>query len=157
MKTKEPKQYQVIEEATENIASEYIGGIYQATPNFNNPYKIIDEVRKGVPKNKLIELSTSTGIDISEMAKLLHVSVRTIQRYADNDKLDSHISEHIMLIDRLYQKGYSMFRSPKDFNDWMKREQFGFQYQVPLSLLDTYSGIEAVYNKLGQFEHGIFA
>ncbi|TAG57136.1 MAG: DUF2384 domain-containing protein [Cytophagales bacterium] len=128
-----------------------------ANPNFYNPYKMIDTARSGVSKKKLLELSYSTNIDIVEMAKMLHVSVRTIQRYSDNDKLDTHISEHILMIEKLYQKGNSTFDSPNGFHNWMNTELFALNFQKPISFLDTLSGVELVYNKIGQFEHGIFA
>lgn len=154
---KNPKEIK-FEEQDLSLANEpQISYQTNTNPDFYNPYKLIDVARKGVSKKKLLELSASSEIDISEMAKLLHISVRTIQRYSDEDKLDSHISEHILLIERLYIKGNTMFRTSTDFNNWMKRELFAFNFQKPISFLDTLSGVELVYNKIGQFEHGIFA
>jgi len=109
-----------------------------------------------VTKKRLVALAEKTEIPLAELANILHISLRTIQRYDDIDKLDPHISEHIMLIDRLYRKGQVIFDTPHTFNEWMKKDLFPFNYQKPISFIDTYSGIETVYHKLGQFEHGIF-
>ncbi|MFN0050053.1 MAG: antitoxin Xre-like helix-turn-helix domain-containing protein [Cytophagales bacterium] len=123
----------------------------------NDPFTMMEVVRAGVTKKRLLALADKTEIAVAELADILHISLRTIQRYSDTDTLDSHISEHIMLIDRLYRKGQVLFNAPHYFNEWMKRDLFDFNYQKPIAFIDTYSGIETVYNKLGQFEHGIFA
>lgn len=161
MKKKVPQNKNIIKNE-ENLSSSLKEPdfVYQTQYDIamNDPFTMMEVVRNGVSKNKLIALASKMDVSVSELADILHISLRTIQRYDDFDKLDSHTSEHVMLIDRLYRKGHSnIFSSPQAFNDWMKRDLFDFNYQKPISLIDTYSGIEAVFDKLGQFEHGVFA
>ena len=90
------------------------------------------------------------------MANILHISLRTIQRYSNDDVMDPHTSEHIMLIDRLYRKGYGYFATPNGFQEWMQKPKTFFGGLTPISMIDTYSGIEVITKKLTQMEHGVF-
>lgn len=158
MKKKKESSYEMTENATQIVREPAIayGSYYEAPAN--NTFFRIELARKGITKKMLLDLAQKMEISISEMANILQISLRTIQRYEDSDRFDTRTSEHILLIERLYKFGYnSIFDSPHSFNEWMKREQFGLQYLVPVSLLDTFSGIELVYSKLVQFEHGVFA
>lgn len=118
----------------------------------------INIARKGISKSKLIELAKKMEISVAELAEILHISPRTIQRYDAHDLFDTHTSEHIMLIDNLYQNtSLWAFNNTQQFSEWMKKELFAFNFKKPISMLDTYTGIEMITNKLGQFKHGIFA
>jgi len=158
MKTPSRKIKQKIPESEPRMASEpVVAYLPKYELAMNDPFTMMEVVRLGVSKIKLLSLADKMEISVAELAEILHISLRTIQRYDDSDTLDTHISEHIMLIDRLYRKGHAFFKTPHDFNQWMKSELFAFNYQKPISFIDTYSGIETVYDKLGQFEYGIFA
>lgn len=162
MKKQVKKQgtYPVQEEAKLNVVNEPVAEYNSSYERaMTDSFAMMEEVRRGVTKSKLLQLAEKMDISVAELADILHISLRTIQRYDENDRLDPHISEHIMLLDRLYRKGQtdSIFRTPQGFNNWMKREQFGFNFNIPIKLIDTYSGIEAVSDLLTQFEHGIFA
>lgn len=122
-----------------------------------NSIERMELARKGINKSKLISLSEKMGISVAELADILHISPRTIQRYDDKDLLDTHTSEHIMLIDKLYTySSLKVFNNTQQFSEWMKKELFDFNFKKPISMLDTYTGIEMVSDKLGQFQHGIF-
>lgn len=148
-----------ISEPTSNVVNESLV-TFQANYDFalNHPIERIEMARKGIKKSKLIALAQKMDISVAELADILHISLRTIQRYDDNDLLDTHTSEHIMLIDNLYQTtSLKVFNNTNQFCDWMKLELFDFNFKKPISLLDTYSGVEIISDKLGQFQHGVFA
>lgn len=121
------------------------------------PFSVMANAKRGVTKSRLVKLADYMGVTLADLCSLLNISIRTVQRYSDSEKLDTHLSEHILLLERLYKKGQQgMFTSPAGFNEWMKKPNIAFANMRPIDMADTYTGIETIYNKLHQMEHGIY-
>jgi putative toxin-antitoxin system antitoxin component (TIGR02293 family) len=92
------------------------------------------------------------------LADLLHVSLKTFQRYRkDNKRLNPAISEHLLKLLALFQQGNEVFGSIDSFNRWLKKPAFGLGNQIPLELLETSGGIDLVMDQLLRIAYGDLA
>lgn len=128
------------------------GGAY-----YPQSFDLIRLSRKGILKKYLLELAEKLSFSMNELAGILHVSERTLQRYHQEDTLASDTSERALLLAQLYRKGIDVFGSSENFNDWLRTPLPAFQQQAPLDFLDTAFGFQLISDELGRIEHGVFA
>lgn len=152
---KHPKNeiYQVQENAL--LIVEDPGAAY--THSGTGYFDFISLSRNGIIKRALLNLSRQISFSLSELAQVLHVSERTLQRYADDAKLSADTTERAILLSQLYQRGTEVFGDLENFKEWMRTPLPAFNYQLPISLLDTTFGFQLIQDELGRIEHGIFA
>jgi putative toxin-antitoxin system antitoxin component (TIGR02293 family) len=120
-------------------------------------FEYIQLSRSGIIKKALLNLTRQISFTLSEIALVLHISERTLQRYADDAKLSADTSERAILLSQLYQRGTEVFGDLENFKEWMRTPLPAFNYQHPISLLDTTFGFQLIQDELGRIEHGIFA
>ncbi|WP_291909782.1 antitoxin Xre/MbcA/ParS toxin-binding domain-containing protein [Chitinophaga sp. CB10] len=113
--------------------------------------------RSGVIKRALLNLSRQISFSLTELAQVVHISERTLQRYADDAKLSLDTSERAIMLSALYQRGAEVFGDLENFKEWMRTPLPSFNYQLPISLLDTTFGFQLIQDELGRIEHGLFA
>ncbi len=93
-----------------------------------------------------------------EWSDILHISERTLQRYAkDNSTFNFSVIDRILLIDKVIKKGIEIFGSGIDFITWLKDDPNSIDGELGLHSLASFDGITKVLNQLGRIEHGILA
>jgi putative toxin-antitoxin system antitoxin component (TIGR02293 family) len=93
---------------------------------------------------------------LSEWASYLHISERTLQRYAaDNSTFNGLQIERILHLEKLIHKGNALFG--KGFRQWLISAPFSLNFTPPKDMLMTYEGIQELIDILGRIEHGISA
>ena len=112
--------------------------------------------RSGIAKNTLLALAKRISLTIQEFASIMHISERTLQRYADDDIVRPEYTSRAVELARLYERGAEVFGSMEAFNSWMKTPNHVFNNEYPLQLLDTSIGYGLVWDEIGRIEHGIF-
>jgi putative toxin-antitoxin system antitoxin component (TIGR02293 family) len=112
--------------------------------------------RKGIKKQALLNLADTLNISLKELATLLPVTLRTLQRREANGLLSPAVSEQIILLAELAEKGNEVFGSIASFNKWLREKNTALGSR-PLHLLDTTIGIQLVSDELGRLEWGVFA
>ncbi len=120
-------------------------------------YVLIPIIRQGLPKKQLDHLIASTGLSLSMMAHILHISERTLHRYSSDTTLNPDISERILEIAQLYAKGAETFGDLDRFKSWVHYPSMALGHKAPLDYLDTSIGIKLLEDELGRIEHGVFA
>jgi putative toxin-antitoxin system antitoxin component (TIGR02293 family) len=118
---------------------------------------LIQFARQGLSMSYLQKLATNLSLSLQEVSEILHVSLRTLQRYTATKKLDTDISSKLLNLTALHNHGVSVFGSDADFNNWLKSPVSSLNNNTPLSFLDTPFGFTLVDQVLGRIEHGIFA
>lgn len=112
--------------------------------------------RKGITKQALLNLGRALNLNLEELAALLPVTKRTLQRRKTDSLLSSSVSEHIILLAELAEHGSKVFGNAVSFNKWL-REKSTALGTSPIRLLDTTIGIQLVSDELGRLEYGVFA
>ena len=118
---------------------------------------MIQLVRKGISKKALLNLSELAGISLKKLSELLPVSERTLQRYSDNDRLGSAVSEHVILMVKVLLRASEIFGDTEAARIWLNSSIPALSNNTPLSLLDTSFGAQLVMDELGRLEAGVYS
>jgi putative toxin-antitoxin system antitoxin component (TIGR02293 family) len=121
------------------------------------PLDLVELGRKGVSKGAVSRLAKHLSIGLQEMAPLLSVNLRTIQRYNAEKVFNRSISERVLRIAMVVSKGEEIFGSGERFNIWLKESNRALADKKPIDLLVSDFGIDLVLDELGRIEHGIFS
>ena len=101
---------------------------------FSNEFDIINLARKGFSKGTLLALAKKISLNLQELANILHISERTLQRYDDNEIIKLEYAEKAVELARLYTRGEEVFGSMDKFKLWIKFPSVVFNGETPVSL-----------------------
>lgn len=122
----------------------------------DNDWRVIQLSHEGISKRLLFELGNRIGFTVKELADVLDISERTLNRYTDETKLSKIASEKVIELANLYRHGEEVFGTIERFNGWMKSHPALFRKKRPIDILDTYRGFQIIHDELHRIEHGIF-
>lgn len=125
--------------------------------NSSSDFDLLKLARQGLPKKVLTKLAQNISLTLQELAGIMHISERTLQRYPDDTLVKTEYAEKAVELARLYARGEEVFGSLEKFKLWMKTPSHIFKNETPVSLLDTSIGFDLVMREIGRIEHGIFA
>ncbi|QJD97519.1 DUF2384 domain-containing protein [Mucilaginibacter robiniae] len=120
-------------------------------------YDVVELTRQGLSKKVLLSLAQKISLTLQELAGIMHISERTLQRYDEEAIVKTEYAEKAVELARLYTRGEEVFGSLDKFKLWMKTPGHVFKGEAPIALLDTSVGFDMVLKELGRIEHGIFA
>jgi putative toxin-antitoxin system antitoxin component (TIGR02293 family) len=104
------------------------------------------------------KLADKIPFTMSEWATILHVSERTLQRYAKNNSSFAPINaERISLIEKVLKEATITFGKPEKFYDWISRNPYSLEGNLSIQSLSTFDGIQNILTQLGRIQHGVFA
>lgn len=120
-------------------------------------FDLLKLARKGISKKSLLALAKQISLTIEEVAAVLHISERTLQRYTPETLVKTEHADRAIELALLFERGISVLGSEKAFSSWIKTPNFALGGEVPFSLLDTHIGFTMVSDILGRIEHGVFS
>lgn len=120
-------------------------------------YDLVSIAREGIAKNKLLALAKKLSLTIEELAGILHISERTLQRYEPSTLIKTEHADRAIELAKLYERGAEVLGSHDAFNRWLRHPNLALRHQIPLTLLDTSIGFTMVLNILGRIAHGVFS
>jgi putative toxin-antitoxin system antitoxin component (TIGR02293 family) len=89
---------------------------YQSATDFD----ILQLTRNGLPKRSLLSLAKRISLTVQELADIMHISERTLQRYDNDAIIKTEYAEKAVELARLYTRGQEVFGSLDKFKTWMK-------------------------------------
>ena len=93
-----------------------------------------------------------------EWSDILHISERTLQRYAnDNGSFNTGVIDRILQINKVLLRGREVFGSYEKLNLWLRGDPYMLEGQLSIHSLASFDGINNVLTQLGRIEHGILA
>ena len=108
--------------------------------------------------NEFKKIADKSPFTQSEWAAILHVSERTLQRYAKNNGSFAPINaERALQIDKVLKEGKITFGKVENFYNWIKRGPYMLEGDLSFNSLTSYEGIQKVLTQLGRIQHGILA
>lgn len=120
-------------------------------------FDLVTAARKGIAKERVLSLTKKLSLTIAEMADILHINERTLQRYAPDTLIKTEHADRVIELARLYERGMEVLGSAQAFNSWLRHPNYALNNQVPLTLLDTSIGFAMVSDMLGRIEQGVFS
>ncbi len=104
------------------------------------------------------KIAASTPFTQAEWASILHVSERTLQRYAKNNGTFAPINaERAFQIAKVLDEGKITFGSIDLFYTWLKSKPYMLEGNLTFESLTTAHGIQLILTQLGRIQHGILA
>ncbi len=119
--------------------------------------KVLPQV-KDFTYNEFKKIADKTPFTQAEWALILHVSERTLQRYAKNNGSFAPINaERALQIDKVIKEGKLTFGKVENFYNWLKRDPYMLGGNLSFDALYSANGIERVLTQLHRIQHGLFA
>ncbi|RYF91685.1 MAG: DUF2384 domain-containing protein [Chitinophagaceae bacterium] len=108
--------------------------------------------------NEFKRIADKAPFTQGEWAALLHVSERTLQRYAkSNGTFAPMNAERALQIANVLAQGTATFGSPDLFYKWLTGNPHMLEGSLSFDSLTTAGGIQMVLTQLGRIQHGILA
>lgn len=108
--------------------------------------------------NEFKKIADKAPFTQAEWASILHVSERTLQRYAKNNGSFATINaERALQIENVLKQGKITFGKVENFYMWLKRGPNMLEGNLSFNSLTSYEGIQKVLTQLGRIQHGLFA
>ncbi len=106
--------------------------------------------------NDFKEIADKTDFLQKEWSDVLHISERTLQRYArESGSFNFSVTDRILQIDKVLERGKDVFGSYGKFLSWLREEPLTYDGNISLHSLATFEGINQVLSQIGRIEHGI--
>jgi putative toxin-antitoxin system antitoxin component (TIGR02293 family) len=124
-----------------------------------SPLDLVNLGQKGLPKKTVVKLGKFLSVGAGDMAALLFVSRKTVERYSKNleGHLNHAVSERVLRLAMVAGRCGEVFGDEKLYNEWLKSENTALGGRTPLSLMKSDFGIDMVLNELGRMEYGIIS
>lgn len=121
--------------------------------------KAIPQVKvKDFTYNEFKKIADKTPFTQAEWASILHISERTLQRYAKSNSSFAPINaERALQIGKVLKEGELTFGKVENFYNWLKRNPYMLEGNLSFDSLTSYEGIQKVLTQLGRIQHGLFA
>jgi len=118
---------------------------------------VIEMSKEGITKASLMEFVHYLNFSPEQFARMLPITLRTIQRYSNKQKFSPSVSEHIIQLVFLAGKGIEVFGSREKFMSWFNTPSKALGGKVPSDLVNLKTGAQMVMDELGRIEHGVYA
>lgn len=126
-------------------------------PYFTKSVKTIPSL-KDFTYTEFKKIADKAPFTQAEWASVLHISERTLQRYAKNNSVFAPINaERAMHISKVLKEGISTFGNVNLFYSWIKRNPYMLEGNLSFDSLTTIEGIQKTMTQLGRIQHGILA
>ncbi|MBT4497076.1 MAG: DUF2384 domain-containing protein [Gemmatimonadetes bacterium] len=137
--------------------SHILGGEEILQCNLDDYFDFIELSDRGLPTQALAHLAEYLQLSLSQIARLLPVSERTLQRHKGSKPFNRLVSEQILHIAEVTARGTEVFGEREKFLCWLKQPSTALAGKTPLELLGSHFGAEMVLDELGRMEHGVFS
>jgi len=118
---------------------------------------LIKVVSSGLPARLARELARCLEISLDDMAGLLRMNPRTLQRRMGEGSLDLSESERLWQLSRLYHRAEEVLESRAGALHWFKNPIAALGWATPMAYARTAVGLRELENILGRIEHGVYS
>jgi uncharacterized protein (DUF2384 family) len=150
--SKTPYKYKIDDdEMPANKVSETQAPYYISSPQYTQPG--VDEFTF----NKFQRIADKIPFTQREWAQILHLSERTLQRYAaGNTPFEGIYTDKILHIQQLLELGLETFSGADALYSWLKKEKNAMGHTLSFNALYSTSGIQALIDQLTRIQYGIY-
>ena len=106
---------------------------------------------------KLKKITDLVPFTQSEWANMLHLSERTLQRYAkNNSSFEGIYTDRILLLQEMIHLGLETFTNADAFYKWLKRDKPVMGQVLNFESLYSDRGIQEVIDQLNRIQYGVY-
>ena len=107
---------------------------------------------------KLKKIADTVPFTQAEWAGMLHLSERTLQRYAkNNSSFEGIYTDRILLLQEMIELGLETFVNADAFYHWLKKDKPVMGQKLNFESLYSDRGIQEVIDQLGRIQHGVYS
>ena len=118
---------------------------------------VIEYVSKGLSFEALDRVAAALGVTQAEMAELIGVAPRTLQRRRSAGCFDAQESERLYRYIRLYERAVDVFDGDEESaRTFLKHPQAGVGGAVPVQMARSEYGATEVMDLLGRIDYGVY-
>lgn len=114
----------------------------------------IQAIKEGLPYQDFEMLSQVLDLPASELAHIIGVAPRTLQRRKHQGHFATDESDRLFRLLRLVERATEVLGDSG--TDWLKAPKRFLSGQSPLQFADTEAGAWEIHQALGRLEHGVF-
>ena len=109
------------------------------------------------PYKKFERITSQVPFSQKEWSNILHLSERTLQRYAkDNSNFEGIYTDRILHVEELIQKGLETFTNADAFYRWLKKEKHVLGETLNFESLYSTRGIQSLMDQLVRIQWGVY-
>lgn len=124
-----------------------------AYPPAKKPVQVADYTYK-----KMKKIADLVPFTQAEWANMLHLSERTLQRYAkNNSSFEGIYTDRILLLQEMIQLGLETFTDAQAFYRWLKKEKPVMGQTLNFASLCSDRGIQEIIDQLIRIQQGVYA
>lgn len=107
---------------------------------------------------KLKKIADTVPFTQAEWANMLHLSERTLQRYAKNNtSFEGIYTDRILLLQEMIDLGLETFTDADAFYRWLKKDKLVMGQKLNFESLYSDRGIQELIDQLGRIQHGVYS
>ena len=104
------------------------------------------------------KIADKVPFTLQEWSQILHISERTLQRYAKaNSNFPFSVADRILQIDKVIKRGIEVFGSIDKFIKWLRLNPPALEGRISIDSLRSIEGINLVLAQITRIEHGVLA
>ncbi len=131
-----------------------LGGEHVLGRPFRTQNDLHDAIRDGFPQAVVEEVRQAADISFKELAEILDLSPRSLQRRHHEGRLARFESDRLYRLARIVALAKQYIGDVETARRWLKRPNRALGGKVPLEFIDTELGARAVENVLGRIAYG---
>lgn len=107
--------------------------------------------------NKFDKIAGKVPVTLKEWANILHLSERTLQRYAkDNKSFEGIYVDRILQIKQLFDMGLETFINGEAFYQWLKKDKRVLGHILTFESLYSQQGIQELIDQVVRIQYGVY-
>lgn len=120
--------------------------------------RLVERVEEGLSFRELERLMRNVGLSREEVAGLVQIKPRTLDRRKKEGRLHSEESDRLLRVSRVFGNAIALFEGDTEAaRRWLSSRQRALGGAVPLGMAKTEIGAREVESLIGRLEHGIFS
>lgn len=121
------------------------------------PVKLRYPIIENFTYHQFQQISGKVPFTQKEWANILHLSDRTLQRYAkDNSTFEGLYVDRILHIQQLIDMGLETFISANALYNWLKNDKNVEGHLLNFESLYSSQGIQDVIDEIGRIQYGVY-
>ena len=118
--------------------------------------KLLERVEDGLSYSALERFRRNIGLSMKELAELIQMPLRTLNRRREEGRLRSDESDRLVRAARIFGRALQLFEGDREAaTAWLAGSQPALGGATPFTLAKTDVGAREVENLIGRLEHGI--
>lgn len=106
---------------------------------------------------KLKKIMDSVPFTQIEWSNMLHLSERTLQRYAkNNSSFEGIYTDRILLLHEMIKLGLETFDNSHSFYQWLKKDKLVLGHRINFESLYSERGIQEVVDQISRIQYGVY-